>query len=176
MFLKYKLMSLTALLVFFLVGAAVVLPSSVQAVCPMCTVAVGAGLGVSRWLGIDDVITGLWIGGLATSSGMWFSVWISERGVKSSILRFLAGLLFHFLLVPTLYLLQIAGDPLNTLWGIDKIILGLILGAAAFYLSVITDRQIKAANDGKVLIYYQKVILPMLYLSVLSFIFYLITI
>ena len=24
------------------------------AICPVCTVAVGAGIGLSRWLGIDD--------------------------------------------------------------------------------------------------------------------------
>lgn len=30
------------------------------AVCPICTVAVGAGVGLSRCLGIDDSITGLW--------------------------------------------------------------------------------------------------------------------
>jgi len=29
------------------------------AVCPICTVAVGAGVGLSRWLGIDDTIN--WI-------------------------------------------------------------------------------------------------------------------
>lgn len=150
-------------------------PRSIQAVCPVCTVAVGAGLGVSRWLGIDDVITGLWIGGLATSSGMWFSLWIKKKGVESQLLQVLAGFLFHALLIPTLYLLKISGDPLNTLWGIDKIILGLILGTAAFHLSVFTDKSIKKANDGQVLVYYQKVILPMLYLSILSFIFYLIT-
>ena len=33
-----------------------------KAICPVCTVAVGAGIGLSRWLGIDDSITGLWIG------------------------------------------------------------------------------------------------------------------
>ncbi|KUK79089.1 MAG: hypothetical protein XD95_0615, partial [Microgenomates bacterium 39_7] len=75
----------------------------------------------------------------------------------------------------TLYLLNISGDPLNTLWGMDKIILGLILGTVTFYLSVLTDKSIKKANDDQVLVYYQKVILPMLYLSILSFIFYLIT-
>ena len=35
-----------------------------HAVCPVCTVAVGAGLGLAEWLGIDDSISGLWIGAL----------------------------------------------------------------------------------------------------------------
>ncbi len=169
-----KKQRLSLLLPIILLLALIFAPRA-QAVCPVCTVAVGAGLGISRWLGIDDVITGLWIGGLATSSGMWFSAWADKKGVESKLLKFLAGLSFHLLLIPTLYLLNISGDPLNTLWGIDKIVLGLVIGAVTFYLSVVTDHKIKAANNGQVLVYYQKVILPMLYLSILSYIFYLIT-
>ena len=40
--------------------ALVALPA--QAVCPVCIVAVGAGLGLSEYLGIDDTIAGVWIG------------------------------------------------------------------------------------------------------------------
>ena len=37
------------------------------AVCPICTIAVGAGVGLSRYFGVDDAITGLWVGGLIVS-------------------------------------------------------------------------------------------------------------
>jgi len=57
-----------------------VFPAKVYAVCPICTVAVGAGLGISRWLGIDDSVTGLWIGGLILSSGLWLADWIGKKG------------------------------------------------------------------------------------------------
>ncbi|MCX6758247.1 MAG: hypothetical protein NTX14_00895, partial [Candidatus Nealsonbacteria bacterium] len=46
------------------------------AVCPICTVAVGAGLGLSRWFGIDDSISGLWIGGLIVSFILWTIDWL----------------------------------------------------------------------------------------------------
>ncbi len=153
----------------------ILFPVPTQAVCPICTFAVGAGLGISRWLGIDDAITGLWIGALATSSGMWFGDWLKSKKVGSNILLTINYFSFHILLIPTLYLLKIAGNPFNTLWGVDKIILGIIFGSVAFFLSVVTDRTIKKNNNGKVLVYYQKVILPMFYLSILSFIFHLIT-
>lgn len=164
---------LLAIISFF--SLSIAFPVSTQAVCPVCTLAVGAGLGISRWLGIDDAITGLWIGALATSSGMWFGEWLKSKKVNSNILLTLNYFSFHILLIPTLYLLNIAGNPFNTLWGVDKIILGIIFGTIAFFLSVITDRTIKKKNDGKVLVYYQKVILPMFYLSILSFIFHLLT-
>ena len=41
--------------------------SAVKAICPLCVVAVGAGLGLSRWLGVDDVVSSIWIGALLVS-------------------------------------------------------------------------------------------------------------
>lgn len=55
----------------FLILAFLLFGVQVQAVCPVCTVAVGAGVGFSRYLGIDDTIAGLWIGALIVSVSMW---------------------------------------------------------------------------------------------------------
>ncbi|PIU03715.1 hypothetical protein COT44_01735 [Candidatus Shapirobacteria bacterium CG08_land_8_20_14_0_20_39_18] len=49
------------------------------AFCPVCTVAVGAGVGLSRWLGINDTITGLWIGGLTVSISAWTLNWLATK-------------------------------------------------------------------------------------------------
>lgn len=157
------------------VGLFLALPTKVAAVCPMCTVAVGAGLGISRWLGIDDSIAGIWIGALALSSGMWLAGWVAKKDWNIPKKELLASFSFHFLLIPTLYLLDIAGVPFNTLWGIDKIILGIFVGTAVFALSAATDKYLRSTNEGQVYIYYQKVILPMLFLSVASFVFHLLT-
>ena len=152
-----------------LLFVSLMIPSPAQAVCPVCTMAVGAGLGISRWLGIDDVITAL-----ATSSGMWLADWVKNKGFKSWF-QLLSTFLFHFFMIVTLYILDISGDPLNTLWGFDKIVLGVVIGTAVFFIAAFSDRAIKTANDDQVLVYYQKVILPMFFLSITSFIFHLIT-
>jgi len=47
------------------------LPSYALAVCPVCSIAVAGGVGLSRWLGIDDTISGIWIGGLIISLAIW---------------------------------------------------------------------------------------------------------
>ena len=41
------------------------------AVCPVCTIAIGAGLEGMRMLGVKDVITGIWAGGLTVSLIVW---------------------------------------------------------------------------------------------------------
>lgn len=77
-------------------------------------------------------------------------------------------------LVPLAWM-QIIGTPTNILWGIDKILVGSGVGALAFLLGVWMDRWLRTFNNGKVFIYYQKVIFPIFILTVSSFILYLIT-
>ena len=49
------------------------LPMSVLAnpACPVCTIAIGAGLDIARRLGVPDSVVGLWAGALLTLLGYW---------------------------------------------------------------------------------------------------------
>jgi hypothetical protein len=145
------------------------------AVCPVCTIAVGAGVGVSRWIGIDDTVTGLWIGGLIISSGLWLANWIRKKNWKIPYPEVLSTLLMLIFVIPPLYWSKMIGISNNVLLGIDKVILGTIVGSILFLSSIRIDKILRKTNNGKVYIYYQKVILPVLFLSITSFIFYLIT-
>ena len=73
---KYSLCSLVGILVF--VGAA-------DAVCPVCTIAIGAGLEGMRMLGVKDIITGIWAGGLTMSLIGWTANYMRKHNVKSQI-------------------------------------------------------------------------------------------
>jgi hypothetical protein len=150
-------------------------PNQVLAVCPVCTVAVGAGLGLCRFLGIDDTVSGLWIGGLILSSGLWLADFLAKKGVKISHLNFWSVILFFLFVLPPLFWAKMIGAPGNTLWGVDKLLLGTVLGSGFFLLGVGTDKFLRSKNNGRVYIYYQKVIVPVLYLAIASFIFYLVT-
>ncbi len=61
-----------------------VLPTA-MGVCPVCTVAVGAGLEGARLLGVADVITGIWAGGLTLSLVAWTANYMTRRGVSARI-------------------------------------------------------------------------------------------
>lgn len=164
---KLRLIILSAILLTF--------PSKALAVCPVCTVAVGAGLGLCRFLGIDDTISGIWIGGLILSSGLWLADFLTKKNIKLSNINFWSvALFFLFVLLPLCWSKMI-GVYGNTLWGIDKLLLGILLGSASFLLGVRTDKALRQINNDKVYIYYQKVIIPVLYLTIISFIFYHIT-
>jgi len=159
----------------FILSFLFVFSKSAHAVCPVCTIAVGAGVGVSRWIGIDDTITGLWIGGLIISSGLWMANWVRKKSWKIPYPEILSIILMLLFVVPPLYWSKMIGISGNTLLGIDKVVLGTIVGSILFFLSIRADKVLRKTNNGKVYVYYQKVILPVLFLSIFSFIFYLIT-
>ena len=151
------------------------LPSPVHAVCPVCTVAVAAGLGISRWIGIDDSVTGIWIGGIILSSGLWLADWIGKRGWKIPYKEIISVILFFLFVIPPLYWAKMIGLPGNTFLGIDKVIFGTTIGSVLFLGGVGLDKWLRRTNNDKVYVYYQKVIVPMFLLTLGSFIFYLIT-
>ncbi len=152
-----------------------VFSGNAYAVCPVCTIAVGAGVGISRWLGIDDTISGLWIGGLIISSGLWLASWIEKKYKSFKYLDSLSVLAMFLITIVPLSFTDILWHPLNTILGMDKIIFGTILGAFVFTLSVFTDRLLRKTNNEKVYVPFQRVILPLCYLLVGSLIMYLIT-
>ena len=164
-----KLLPLLSLFVLF------VFPTPAYAVCPVCTVAVAAGLGISRWIGIDDSVTGIWIGGLILSSGLWMADWIKKKGWKVPYPEVLSILLMFLFVIPPLYWSHMIGLAGNSLWGMDKVSLGTIVGSFVFLLGVGIDKYLRTTNNGKVYVYYQKVIVPVFLLSLFSFVFYSIT-
>lgn len=151
------------------------LPTKAHAVCPICTVAVAGGLGISRWLGIDDSVTGIWIGGIILSSGLWLADWINKKGWKGHLKNIVSVGIFYLFVIPPLYWGKMIGLSGNSLWGIDKVILGTVVGSILFLGGVFLDKWLRTTNEGKVYIYFQKVIAPVFLLTLGSFILYLIT-
>lgn len=161
-------------LVFFLVPSAYLLvPGTTLAVCPVCTVAVAGGLGLSRYLGVDDTISGIWIGGLILSSSLWLIDWLKKKSPKFLILNFkllIITLMYILVLVPLAWT-DLIGHPFNTIWGIDKLIVGMAAGTMAFWISLLTDKKVRKIK-GKQLFNFQKVIIPLSFLIVASLIVY----
>lgn len=148
-------------------------PKSSFAVCPLCTIAVAGGLEVSRLFGVDDLITSFWIGGLIVSLGLWLADFFKKKNLLRPFLREVISLLiFYLLVIPYLFWAKIIGLPNNVFWGVDKVILGIIIGSLVFFLGVFVDWLIRYFNQGKILFYYQKVLLPLFFLSIVSLIFY----
>jgi hypothetical protein len=148
--------------------------TAAKAVCPICTVAVCAGVGLSRWLGIDDTITGLWIGGLAISMIVWTIDWLNRKNIRFFGRQPLTVVAYYLFIIWPLYHYNMVGHPLNKLWGIDKTILGIIIGSIGFTLGVLIDKLLRGKNEGKGYFPFQKVAMPIGMLVILTLIFYLV--
>ncbi len=146
-----------------------------HAVCPVCTVAVGAGLGGARILGIDDVITGIWAGGLTLSLFFWTVGWLKKRGVTSVLWQIVVPFIVFYSMLGLVYLMPGVTFGANTLWGIDKFLLGVIVGTVAFYVGARWYIKIKRKNGGHAKFAFQKVVVPISVLLIATLIFWLIT-
>lgn len=150
------------------------LAGSAKAVCPVCVVAVGAGVGLCRWLGIDDTISGLWIGAMLAAMSLLTIYWIRKKNWRFRFYKTIIFAAYYILTIWPLLSFNIMGHPLNKLWGIDKILLGIVTGTAIFLFSVFLDGNLKNKNNGKAYFPYQKVIIPVVLLTIFSLIFYII--
>ncbi|MBU0456022.1 MAG: hypothetical protein ABIH77_04870 [Pseudomonadota bacterium] len=156
-------------------GGTLILSAKAFAVCPVCTIFVGAGIGLSHWLGIDDSVTGLWIGGFIVSLIIWTVAWFDKKNIRFKGRKILITLLYYASVVVPLYTSGIIGHPLNKLWGIDKLVLGILLGSIAFSLGALGHQMLKARNNNHAFFPFQKVVMPILPLLVLSVFFYFLT-
>lgn len=142
--------------------------------CPVCIVVVSAGVGLSRWLGIDDTISGLWIGGLTVAVSLWTINWLTKKNINFKGKEVLVLLAYYAMVLIPLELTGIMGHPQNKLWGIDKIMFGFLLGSIGLTAGIAWYDYIKRKN-GKAHFPFEKVVAPVVPLAIFSLIFYLLT-
>ena len=149
------------------------LPNRALAFCPVCVVATGTFLGIFRWLGVDDTIIGLWLGGFILSVSIVLNNFLIRKGKKIKFQLFLILFIFYGLVALSLY--KLGGlSPYNKIFGIDKIFFGIILGSSLLLLAPYLDKFLRKQNQGKIFIFHQKMIIAIGLLIIFSFIFYLI--
>lgn len=146
-----------------------------NALCPVCTFATGLGIGFSRKLGIDDSITGLWIGGLIASSIAWTINILTRHNIKFLGRKPLIALLYVIASLWPLYHYGYIGIPGNILWGYDKLVLGIIIGMVTFTFGCLWYAYQKKQHGERAQFPFQKVLMPIGLLTLMSIIFYCIT-
>lgn len=146
-----------------------------SAVCPVCTIAVGAGLEGARLIGVEDVITGIWAGGLTLSLIGWTANYMRKRGVKSPVWYVLNFVIYYGLLA-MVYFVPSANPIVRfnemCMWGIDQFLLGAIVGSIVFFVMQVWYEKIKRNNGGHALFPFQKVAMPFVGLLVATLIFW----
>jgi len=143
--------------------------------CQVCTIGVVAGLGLSRWFGVDDTISGVWIGGLLVSLTGWTVNWLKTKKINFKGMIIITALVYYASVITPLYWKEIIGHPLNKIWGIDKLILGIAFGSVVFAIAVLLYEVMKKKNNGHAHFPFEKIVIPISSLILLSILFYFIT-
>lgn len=141
--------------------------------CPICTVSVVAGLGISKLLGIDDVISSIWIGGFLLSFSFVTMDWINKKWPNLTSKYYLlpiTTLTYLFVIVP-LKMNGTIGLAGNKIFGTDKILFGIVVGSIAFLLGVWADK-FQRKKFEKIFFPFQKVVFPVASLIISSLVFH----
>jgi hypothetical protein len=140
-------------------------------VCPVCTVAIAGGVGLLRVLGVDDIISGLWVGGLVLSMSLWLVDWLRKKKVSFRYDTFIiTAVMYALTIVPMYYSGMIGSVAYNRIFGFDKLLVGIVSGSFVFLCGVGFDRYLRSINGGKVVFFYQKVVLPVSFMVIASMI------
>ncbi|MFA5160998.1 MAG: hypothetical protein WC421_02020 [Elusimicrobiales bacterium] len=153
-------------------SALAVFPGKALAFCPLCAVAAGAGLAAARVFGVDDTISGVWAGGLIVALNQWSLGWLEKKDFRFPGYKTAATAMWWLAFLTPLYARGYIMSPLNSVWGMDKLLLGLLCGSLSFYLCAKWYESIKAANGGHGRYPFQKVALPVMPLVMLSMFFH----
>lgn len=151
---------------------AILVPTTIYAFCPVCTVAVAAGVGLSRYLKIDDIITGTWIGAFMISLVFWLFNWMKSKKITQNYIFGLSALAAYFITILPLYYAGIIGHPKNTLFGIDRLLDGMVIGTILFMLAIWNYSILKKRNKNHAYFPFQKIAMVVGYLAIISFVFY----
>ena len=156
------------------VGMAVMLPAGAFAnpACPICTIAIGAGVGVAESLGVPTAIVGLWAGALLTLLGYWMIKFFDNRGWKfwgrNALLIGLSVAMIGFA-----YVGDIDYTP-EWIWGfiyLDPILFGALVGMIVFILTEKLYEWMKRKNGGHAHFPFERVVLPVVALALCSWLF-----
>jgi len=159
-------------ILIFALGLFAVVPLA-HAVCPVCTVAVGAGLGLAEWLGIDDLISGLWIGGLTVSLITWTIDWLNKKNIRFTGRKILVVIGYYLIIISPLWAKGFIGkNPFNKFCGIDRLLFGIILGSALFAAGVIFHNYIRKRNNNVSYFKGQKIVFAVAPIIIASVILY----
>ncbi|MDD2731797.1 MAG: hypothetical protein PHI53_01225 [Candidatus Pacebacteria bacterium] len=141
--------------------------------CPVCALSIAAGLGISRWLNIDDSILGIWSGALILALSIWTLnlFFKSEEKKPFSALFFILSVYLFLTFIP-LHQFGLIPDVCQKIFGLNRIYFGTGLGIILGFSSIYIDKKIRQINNNKAYFPYQKVIIPLLILTAASLMLY----
>ena len=141
--------------------------------CPVCTIAIGAALPILHRWGIANDVAGLWFGAFLAIMGYWIIKFMDKRGWRFPGRNALV-LTLSVASIGFAYLGKVVYSPCDYLGflHVDSLLFGTVLGALLFIITEKIYDWMKARNGGHAHFPFEKVVLPIVVLSVASLILF----
>ncbi len=148
------------------------LPFVSKATCPVCAVATVGAVGLCRWLKIDDLLSGIWIGAFLISFGLWFSSFLNKRKISFPFQSFFILFFVYFLTIYSFYYFNILGHSFNKIYNIERLLFGIFSGTLCFGLAIGFHQFLKKKNRDNSFFPFQKIVIIFSFLIIPTLIFY----
>ena len=147
-------------------------PALANPACAVCTIAVGASLEIARHFGVDDSVVGVWAGAFLALLGFWLIKWFDKKGWNFKGRDF--GLItFSVAMIGFMYISKLTYEPIAILiFYLDPFLFSVIVGALALIWSSDFYQWMKAKNGGHAHFPFEKVVVPVVTLLLISTWFY----
>lgn len=160
------LLSIALLMVLFGAKAAMANPA-----CAVCTVAVGASLEIARSLGVDDSVVGVWAGAFLVLLGYWTIKWFDKKNWnfkwRNPIILITSVAMIGFMYISQM---QYHAEVIGILY-LDPFLFSVLVGALVLVLSSDFYQWMKARNGGHAHFPFEKVVVPVAALLIVSLYF-----
>lgn len=146
-----------------------IFPPTVSAHCPLCVAGAGAGLALSRFLGIDDTISGVWMAAFLGASSLWLS-----NSIKKKYIPLQAEFIYIAIFATTIlsfYKFGLVNEHNGLISNLPKLVFGMIVGGVVFYLVDVANTLVRK-KVGRTFFPYQGVIVSLASMLVLSVFFF----
>lgn len=141
--------------------------------CAVCTVAIGASLSIARKMGVKDEVVGVWAGAMLAILGYWVI-----RGFQKKNWNFVHRDFLLMVLsigsVGFMYMGELVYNPMVFLGFLylDPFLFATLCGAFMFILAMNFYEWMKAKNGGHSHFPFEKVVVPVLSVFLLSLLFH----
>ena len=148
--------------------------------CPLCAAATAGGVAATRLMGVDDTVTGTFVGGFVASTGLWFNNWFKKRNGGRELLQFqwlIVVLLSLAFTAATFYFAKLVGssEPGFLMFGVDKLLIGTSAGTMVTLSAFALHQRLKLMNKGSSIMPFQGIVLTLLSLSAAGALFFFVT-
>ncbi len=144
---------------FFVFVSFLFLSSAAFAHCPLCVGATGMAVATARFYGINDMITGLFVGVFMLSTALWVHIALKKRNKGKNYVPLQAPAIIISSILMMLVTFYFTGNWAGTMFGMSTIVVGTLIGSFVSSVTFLLHDLFRAMNNNRNYVPFQPILL-----------------